>query len=87
MTATLYKRLKVDNGIKIWHYSGALIYQLDSKELYQVSWKPEEATLWTERTGQSPPPTSIATVATTPKKAVGAYRPPGARSDGAPLVI
>jgi len=36
MTSTLYARLKVDNGYKLWHYSGALVHQGDVKELYQV---------------------------------------------------
>jgi translation initiation factor 2A len=36
LTAIVYRRLKVDNGIKIWHYSGALIHKMETKELYQV---------------------------------------------------
>jgi uncharacterized protein with WD repeat len=60
LSATLYKRLKVDNGIKIWHYSGSLLRQMDFKEMYQVAWKPDTPELWTDRTGTSPPPKSLA---------------------------
>ena len=56
MTSTLYRRLKVDNGIKIWHYSGVMIHQTEVKEMYQVAWRPGKAELWPDRTGQSPRP-------------------------------
>jgi translation initiation factor 2A len=78
MTAILYKRLKVDNGLKIWHYSGALVHQMNQKELLQVAWRPEDASLWPERSGNSPVPEPLKTVET-PKKPTGKYVPPGAR--------
>jgi translation initiation factor 2A len=56
MTGTLYRRLKVDNGIKIWHYSGVLAHQIDAKEMYQVAWRPDEVGLWAERNASSPVP-------------------------------
>lgn len=37
LTATTSPRLRVDNGIKIWHVSGSLIYNEDLTELYDVS--------------------------------------------------
>lgn len=37
MTAILYKRLKVDNGVSIWHYQGVLTHKIDVKEMYEVS--------------------------------------------------
>ncbi|KAJ2795590.1 hypothetical protein H4S07_006443, partial [Coemansia furcata] len=40
MTATLSPRLRVDNGIRIWHYSGTLVFREEFKELYQVNWRP-----------------------------------------------
>ena len=36
MTATLSPRLRVDNGYKIWHYTGTLVHQREISELYQV---------------------------------------------------
>ena len=59
LTGILYRRLKVDNGIKIWHYDGTLVHQIDSKEMYQVIWRPDDATLWPERNASSPPPAGI----------------------------
>lgn len=59
LTSTLYKRLKVDNGFMIWHYSGVLIHQTDVKEMYQVEWQPSAEDTWPDRTGQSPPPVGI----------------------------
>lgn len=37
LTATTSPRLRVDNGVKIWHVSGALVYNEDLMELYGVS--------------------------------------------------
>lgn len=37
MTATLYKRLKVDNGMKIYKHTGELIFEHSVKELHQVN--------------------------------------------------
>ena len=78
MTAILYRRLKVDNGIKIWHYSGVLSHQVEVKELYSAGWRPDEPTLWPERNAKSPEPVGIKPAA--PAKPVGKYVPPGARN-------
>jgi translation initiation factor 2A len=59
LTGILYRRLKVDNGIKIWHYNGVLAHQIDAKEMYQVSWRPDAASLWPERLASSPVPEGI----------------------------
>ena len=40
LTATLSPRLRVDNGIKIWHCSGPLLHVQLTDELYQASWRP-----------------------------------------------
>lgn len=40
MAGTLYRRMKLDNEVKIWNYDGSLIYKQAYKELYQVSWRP-----------------------------------------------
>ncbi|KAI5642236.1 eukaryotic translation initiation factor eIF2A domain-containing protein [Phthorimaea operculella] len=77
LTATTYPRLTVGNGYKIWHYTGVLMHkrQCEEKEqLLSIYWQP----------GQFPKselsriaPKGIADAA---PKAVGAYRPPGARN-------
>lgn len=85
MTATTSPRLRVDNGIKIWHVSGKLIYSQDMNELYQVSWRPQDSSLFPvpERVTAlvAPPPHASAAsfVPKTPRQAMGAYRPPGLR--------
>ncbi|KAH6566800.1 hypothetical protein BASA60_009286 [Batrachochytrium salamandrivorans] len=78
MTSILYKRLKVDNGIKIWHYTGALVHQIQVKEMYQTVWMPASRDLWPDRAALSPPPKSLATPALPASE--GKYRPPGARN-------
>ncbi|KAG8861249.1 hypothetical protein FRB96_003199 [Tulasnella sp. 330] len=40
LTATLSPRLRVDNGIKIWHCTGPLMHIHMVEELYQASWRP-----------------------------------------------
>ena len=40
LTATLSPRLRVDNGIKIWHCTGPLVHVQPVEELYQASWRP-----------------------------------------------
>ncbi|CCD27083.1 translation initiation factor 2A NDAI_0J01910 [Naumovozyma dairenensis CBS 421] len=39
MTATTSPRLRVDNGIKVWHVSGKLIFVKEFKELLKVDWR------------------------------------------------
>lgn len=42
ITATTSPRLRQGNGFKIWHYSGALLYELmypDKQELLEVAWQ------------------------------------------------
>ncbi|KAM7277780.1 hypothetical protein ACFE04_004914 [Oxalis oulophora] len=42
MTATTAPRLQVDNGIKIFHHNGSLLFKkMYEKKLYQAEWKPE----------------------------------------------
>ena len=74
MTATLYKRLKVDNAIRIYHYAGVLVHQLAFKELNQVSWNPADSASFKDD--------NIIPVGIQPSAPVAAtqkYRPPGAR--------
>ena len=41
LTATTSPRLRVDNGCKIWHASGKLIYLKEFPELFSIGWKPQ----------------------------------------------
>ena len=86
LTATLSPRLRVDNGIKIWHCTGGLMHVESIDELYKASWRPiliEQVPQFGQTMPQAPAPHSsvseLATMtkATTPVKAP--YRPPGAR--------
>ncbi|KAH8888602.1 translation initiation factor eIF-2A [Thozetella sp. PMI_491] len=91
MTATTSPRLRVDNGVKLWHVSGSIMYNEDMVELYNVAWRP--ALLGTAPSGDPlhpvPAPHSSAVTylgtVKTPSKPAGAYRPPGARGSSTPL--
>ncbi|KAK5081630.1 hypothetical protein LTR05_007763 [Lithohypha guttulata] len=94
LTATTSPRLRVDNGVRIWHASGPLMYNEDINELYHVCWRPQPSSahpLPENPFSQVPAPHSSATdyLATkkTPSKPVGAYRPPGARGQITPLAF
>lgn len=39
MTATTSPRLRVDNGVKIWHVAGSLVFNKEYKELLKVDWR------------------------------------------------
>ncbi|OAQ96527.1 hypothetical protein LLEC1_03088 [Akanthomyces lecanii] len=91
MTATTSPRLRVDNGVKLWHVAGNLMYNEDMIELYNVVWRPQapEAAVPGDPLTTVPPPhasaaTYLGTVKT-PSKPAGAYRPPGARGLATPL--
>ncbi|KAJ2928491.1 hypothetical protein H1R20_g8590, partial [Candolleomyces eurysporus] len=66
MTATLSPRLRVDNGIKVWHCSGPLVHVQLTEELYQTSWKPANVDSVPQFPPQLPP-------APTPSDSVAAY--------------
>ena len=79
MASTLYQRLKVDNGIKLYHYTGGLVHEIKVKEMYQTGWRPESGDKWPEQRVLPPPPAG--TIVSAPAAApVGKYRPPGARN-------
>lgn len=94
LTATLSPRLRVDNGIKIWHCTGALMHVQLVDELYEASWRP----IPVDSVGPFPPampsaPLPNASVAlfnvnvkAAPSHPVGAYRPPGLRGQSASAV-
>ncbi|KAF8465947.1 eukaryotic translation initiation factor eIF2A-domain-containing protein [Kalaharituber pfeilii] len=90
LTATTSPRLRVDNGVKIWHYSGPLMYLEELNELYNVYWRPQNASLFpvgsTLPPAPTPHPSAAAHIATqAPAKPAGAYRPPHARGSVTPL--
>lgn len=96
LTATLSPRLRVDNGIKIWHCSGVLVYVKLIEELYQVSWRPtppENAPPFPNQIPAPPEATdSVKEWEKTQKKpavgvSTGAYRPPGARGLATPAIF
>ncbi|KAK5000286.1 hypothetical protein LTR66_000818 [Elasticomyces elasticus] len=91
LTATTSPRLRVDNGIRLWHVGGGLMYNEEMTELYHVCWRPQSATQHPLEDPLHPVPTphasalvKLATIKT-PSKPAGAYRPPGARGTSTPL--
>ena len=93
LTATTSPRLRVDNGVKIWHAGGGLVYQVDMSELYHVTWRPRAAAdlPFPDPLNPVPAPHTSALAALgavkTPSKPAGAYRPPGARGTSTPLAF
>jgi translation initiation factor 2A len=91
MTATTSPRLRVDNGVRLWHVGGTVMYNEDMVELYHVLWRPlaPEAVAGGDPLTPIPTPHESATAylgtVKTPSKPVGAYRPPGARGGLTPL--
>ncbi|ERS95436.1 translation initiation factor 2A [Sporothrix schenckii 1099-18] len=96
MTATTSPRLRVDNGVRLWHVGGGLMYNVDMVELYNVIWRPlEKGSATAAAAGVVDPLTSVPTphpsaltylgTQKTPSKPAGAYRPPGARGASTPL--
>lgn len=83
VTATTAPRLRMANGFKVWHYSGALLHETawpTGQELLEVAWQP----------GQFKEPViSTAKVqgiaSSVPQASTQAYRPPNAR--GVPLQL
>lgn len=95
LTATLSPRLRVDNGIKIWHCSGQLIHVQATDELYHTAWRPTPVDA-VPQFGQTIPPAptpseSVKAFAAlqkpAPAKPTGAYRPPGARGLATPSIF
>ncbi|KAI3404950.2 hypothetical protein KGF56_002279 [Candida oxycetoniae] len=93
LTATTSPRLRVDNGLKVWHASGKLIYLKEFQELYSIGWKPQDLSLFPALRVLEPAPEAhestleytakrdaMANAAAT--KPAGAYRPPHARGSG-----
>ncbi|RUP52208.1 eukaryotic translation initiation factor eIF2A-domain-containing protein [Jimgerdemannia flammicorona] len=97
LTATLTPRLRVDNGFKVWHYQGTLVYWESVDELYQIDWRPASAELYPIRNALSPAPVPVKTLETSPQEVkvkpagkpnpAGAYRPPQLRGTATPSIF
>jgi translation initiation factor 2A len=91
LTATTSPRLRVDNGVRLWHVGGGIMYNEDMTELYHVTWRPQPFETFSPGDLLHPVPTphasALAYLGTvkTPSKPAGAYRPPGARGMSTPL--
>lgn len=79
MTATTAPRLRMSNGFKVWHYSGALLGEYNwAGELLEVIWQKFESGTFPEVTISDKKVTGI--VSTTPVASKQKYVPPGARN-------
>ncbi|RZC34495.1 eukaryotic translation initiation factor 2A, partial [Asbolus verrucosus] len=81
LTATTSPRLRISNGYKIWHYSGALLHEkmeTQQDELYDVCWKNYPKYTFKEPTITSEKIEGIAS--NQPVASKQAYRPPSARN-------
>ena len=93
LTAITSPRLRVDNGVRIWHVGGGLMYNEDFQELYHVIWRPQSIMTHPLGNPLHPVPTPHASALSylgtvkTPSKPAGAYRPPGARGTATPLAF
>ena len=93
LTATTSPRLRVDNGVRIWHVGGGLMYNEELQELYHVTWRPQSPKSHPLDNPLHPMPTPHASALAylgavkTPSKPAGAYRPPGARGTLTPLAF
>ncbi|KAF7298312.1 hypothetical protein MKEN_01355700 [Mycena kentingensis (nom. inval.)] len=95
MSATLSPRLRVDNGIKIFHCTGSLVHVQLAEELYQASWRPipvDKVTAFGPVLPTAPAPNAsvlanAAVAKPTPTRPAGAYRPPGARGLATPSIF
>jgi translation initiation factor 2A len=90
--ATTSPRLRVDNGVRIFHVGGGLMYFEEMTELYHVTWRPQSPTqhpIPRDPLNPIPEPhaSAKAVLATVkpPTKPAGAYRPPGARGTSTPM--
>lgn len=83
LTATTAPRLRIGNGFKVWHYSGALLHETiwtNGQELLQVVWQKYQDGLFDEK------PISNAKVQgiqpSQPQSSKAVYVPPNIRSGG-----
>lgn len=98
LTATTSPRLRVDNGCKVWHATGKLMYMKEYQELYSITWKPQGVQEFPQLKVLEPAPEphhstkefldkKKAIEATSSSKPAGAYRPPHARRGGSETTV
>ncbi|KAJ5632971.1 hypothetical protein N7490_009310 [Penicillium lividum] len=93
LTATTSPRLRVDNGVRLWHVSGGLMYNEEMTELYDINWRPQDTAQiplgdpFTKLPVPHPSATAYLATRKAPVKPAGAYRPPGARGQLTPLAF
>lgn len=83
VTATTAPRLRIGNGFKIWHYSGALLHESSwptGQELYEVLWQKYPPGVFQEQPISNVKVQGILT--STPQVSKAVYVPPGARGGG-----
>lgn len=80
VTATCSPRLRVSNGFKVWHYSGAVLLQQGApagSELWEVRWQPRPPASFPQRpVSYQAAPSGLGSTQATPTTA---YRPPALR--------
>lgn len=84
LTATTAPRLRIANGFKVWHYSGALLHETPwpaGQELLQAIWQKYEENVFTEKPISNVKVQGIEPSQPQSSKAV--YVPPNIRSGGA----
>lgn len=79
VTATVTPRLRVDNGYRIWSWTGELLEHRTYGELYQVAWRPRPADAYPRVDFSKAAAASLATSAAPPPKKE-AYVPPALRN-------
>lgn len=87
LTATTAPRLRVDNGFRVWHVKGQLMYGQDFPELFAADWRPLPSDTFPSGHTISEAPEAHPSAAgakeskaaTSTTKPAGAYRPPHAR--------
>lgn len=88
LTATTAPRLRIGNGFKVWHYSGALLHETPwptGQELLQVTWQKYDENVFKEMPISNVKVQGIETSQPQPSKAV--YVPPNIRSGGVSSVF
>lgn len=81
LTATTAPRLRIGNGYKMFHYSGALLFEkscAQQEELYEVIWNNCPKLMYPEPVISNKKIEGIAP--SQPKASTQAYRPPSARN-------
>ncbi|XP_071389010.1 eukaryotic translation initiation factor 2A isoform X1 [Centroberyx affinis] len=80
VTATCSPRLRVSNGFKVWHYTGAVLHRQDAAagtELWEVRWQPAPPGRFPERPVKyQEAPSQLGSTQAPPTQA---YRPPALR--------